>query len=283
MWQSMPTTFEARQRRGAAVAGQRLVVGDAELVVLQAGRDVGVGPGVDVGIDAQADLRRATGGHRRARQQLQLRPALSTLKQRTPAIKRPLHFGARLADAREHHLRGVAAGRQHALEFAAGDDVEAAAGLGEGLQHGQAGVGLHGVAEQMRRGRPGRAGRRRRRRSMARCEYTYSGVPKSRASASSEQPSSCRSLPWRARKGAPGRLIAAPRPKRPLQARPTPHWPGTWPHSAAAAGPSGHSRLPGQPGPTAASGPSGRGAAHAGPSGLHSISTLHACSEFYRP
>ena len=64
--------LQARQRRGAAVAGQRLVVGDAELVVLQAGGDVGVGAGVDVGIDAQADPRRAAHGQRLLRQQLQL-------------------------------------------------------------------------------------------------------------------------------------------------------------------------------------------------------------------
>jgi hypothetical protein len=42
---------------------------------------------------------------------------------------------------------GCCAGRQHALEFAARDDVEAAAGLCQHLQDGQRGVGLHGVAD----------------------------------------------------------------------------------------------------------------------------------------
>ena len=42
---------------GAAVEGQRVVVGHAELGFLEAGRDIGVGLGVDVRIDAQADRR----------------------------------------------------------------------------------------------------------------------------------------------------------------------------------------------------------------------------------
>ena len=64
-------------------------------------------------------------------------------------FERLLHLGARLADAGEHHPRRIDAGGQHALELAARDDVEAAAGFGEGLQHGQAGVGLHRVADQV--------------------------------------------------------------------------------------------------------------------------------------
>ena len=55
---------QPRQRGGAAVGGQRLVVGDAELVVLQPGGDVGVGAGIDVGVDAQAHRRGAALGRR---------------------------------------------------------------------------------------------------------------------------------------------------------------------------------------------------------------------------
>jgi hypothetical protein len=43
---------------------------------------------------------------------------------------------------------GSCADRQHARQFAAGDDVEAAAGLREHLQHAQRRVGLHRVADQ---------------------------------------------------------------------------------------------------------------------------------------
>ena len=133
----------------AAVAGHRLVMRDAELVVLQAGGDVGVRAGVDVGVDAQADLRRAPFGHGHLRQQVQLALALD-VEAAHAGLQRAAHLGAGLADAREHHLRGLAAGRQHAFELAGRDDVEAAAGLREGLQHGQAGVGLHRITKQVR-------------------------------------------------------------------------------------------------------------------------------------
>jgi hypothetical protein len=65
------------------------------------------------------------------------------LKQRTPASS------ACLADAGEHHFRCRRTDRQHARQFAAADDVEAAAQLGEDLQHGQVRVGLHRVAQQV--------------------------------------------------------------------------------------------------------------------------------------
>ena len=138
------------QRGGAAVAGQRLVVGDAELVVLQAGGDVGVRAGVDVGVDAQAHLRRAARPPPPRCDSSSSSPSLSTLKQRTPACS-ARRISARVLPTPENTTRrGVAAGGEHALELAARDDVEAAAGPREGLQHGQAGVGLHRVAEQVR-------------------------------------------------------------------------------------------------------------------------------------
>jgi len=66
--------FDARQRRRLLVGGECLAMGDAELVALQAGRDVRMGAGVDIRVDAQADRRAATGldGDGRQRQQLAL-------------------------------------------------------------------------------------------------------------------------------------------------------------------------------------------------------------------
>ena len=59
---------QVRQRAGAAVERQRVLVGHAELAFLEAGGDVGMGARVDVGIDAQADRRRpAASPPRRAR------------------------------------------------------------------------------------------------------------------------------------------------------------------------------------------------------------------------
>ena len=58
------------------------------------------------------------------------------------------HLGGGLADAGEDHLASIAAGGQHAGQFAAGDDVEAGAQLGEYRQHAKAGVGLDRVAHQ---------------------------------------------------------------------------------------------------------------------------------------
>ena len=68
------------------------------------------------------------------------------------ALQRVFHFGGGFADAREDDLRGIAAGLKDAVEFAAGDDVETRAGLGEERQHGQRGVGLHRVANGVRQG-----------------------------------------------------------------------------------------------------------------------------------
>jgi hypothetical protein len=63
--------------------------------------------------------------------------SLSTLKQAMPSVQRHAHFGACLADTRKDDALRVSAGGQHALEFTARDDVEAAAGLASRLQDAQ--------------------------------------------------------------------------------------------------------------------------------------------------
>ncbi|ODN70349.1 hypothetical protein A6302_02327 [Methylobrevis pamukkalensis] len=45
---------DARQRRGPGIDPARLAPGNAELVLRLAGRDLGVGEGIDVGIDPEA-------------------------------------------------------------------------------------------------------------------------------------------------------------------------------------------------------------------------------------
>jgi hypothetical protein len=63
-----------------------------------------------------------------------------------PICKRLFHFGAGFANARKNHFGRIATCRQDAGQLTARDDVKAAAGIGKNLQHRQAGVGLHGVA-----------------------------------------------------------------------------------------------------------------------------------------
>jgi hypothetical protein len=85
-----------------------------------------MGLGIDVGIDAQAHpapppARAGDGGER-----LELADALDVEAEHAGS-ERLRHLGAGLADAGEDDPRRIAAGRQHPLELAAGDDVEAAA------------------------------------------------------------------------------------------------------------------------------------------------------------
>ena len=64
-------------------------------------------------------------------------------------IQRHAHFRAALAHAGEHHLACIAASRQHALQFAAGNDVETGAQARERIQDRKIGIGLYRVANQM--------------------------------------------------------------------------------------------------------------------------------------
>ena len=104
--------------------------------------------GIDVGVDAQADASAAPVLARHLGQHAELGLALDVEAEHA-GVERLAHLAARLADPREDHPRRVAAGDEDAIELAAGDDVEAAAGLGEGLQHCQRRIGLHRVADEV--------------------------------------------------------------------------------------------------------------------------------------
>ena len=132
---------------GLAVEVEGLGEGHAELVAAQAGGDVGVGVGVDVGVHAEGDRRALAelGGH--VVQAVELGGGFD-VEAADAGLEGEAHLVDALADAREDHLARVAAGRQHAGQLAAGDDVEAGAELGEHRQDAQAGVGLDRVADQ---------------------------------------------------------------------------------------------------------------------------------------
>ena len=68
------------------------------------------------------------------------------------AFQRIFHFRGGLADAGEDDLRRVAARLKDAVQFAAGDDVEARAGLGQQRENGERRVGLYRVTDGVRQG-----------------------------------------------------------------------------------------------------------------------------------
>ena len=150
--------LEARQRRCAPVRCQRLVVRDAELVALQAGRDVGVRLGVDVGVDAQAD-RRVRPLSAATSDSVCSSASLSTLKHRTPASSArriSCALSCRRRRTRPWSASPPAASTRSSSPPETMSKPQPA--CGEGLQHRQGRVGLHRIADQVRRGRPARAG-----------------------------------------------------------------------------------------------------------------------------
>ena len=108
-----------------------------------------MGGGVHVGVhaDGKAGLHAAARGHGVDQRQFRFRLAIEAVD---AARERVFHFGRGLAHAGENHLGRIAAGLEHAKQFAAGNDVEARAGFGQQRQHGQRRVGLHGVADGVR-------------------------------------------------------------------------------------------------------------------------------------
>ena len=121
-------------------------MGDAELVALQAGGNVGVGLGVHIRIDPNADRCALAQTGRHVVEHFEFGFAFD-VEAANAQFERAAHLGAGLADPREDHPRRRDAGGQHAFEFATGDDVKAAAGPGKDLQDAQRGVGLHGIAD----------------------------------------------------------------------------------------------------------------------------------------
>ncbi len=106
-----------------------------------------MGSGIDIRVHAQAHAGRPAFRGGDLRQHFELGDAFD-VEAHHVGSERLAHLGARLADAGEDDLRRIAAGGDHALEFAAGDDVEAASGAGEGLQHREIRVRLERIADQ---------------------------------------------------------------------------------------------------------------------------------------
>src|SRR4026209_648896 len=96
---------------------------DAELVLAQAGGNVGLGTRVDVGIDAQRDRRAPAKAARYLVNAGELGLGFN-VDTADALLQRELDLGFALAHTREKRLARVAAGGEHARELSAGDDVE---------------------------------------------------------------------------------------------------------------------------------------------------------------
>jgi len=139
--------LNVRQGSGAAVERQRIVVGDAELGFLEAGRDIGVRLRVDVRIDAQADRRFLAALARHFVEAFEFGGGFD-VEAEDAGIQRLFHFRRRLADAGEDDFLRIGTGGQDALQLTAGHNVETCAEAGEDIENGEIGIGFDGVADQ---------------------------------------------------------------------------------------------------------------------------------------
>ncbi len=139
--------LEPRQLGGVVIDLAGATDRDAELVLGLAGRDLGVGLGVDVRIDPHGDARSAPLAHGERRDERELRLGLD-IDAEDPFVEGERELGRGLADAGEHDLAGSDTGGARALELAARDHVRTGAERGQRLDHRLVGVRLHGVADQ---------------------------------------------------------------------------------------------------------------------------------------
>ena len=108
-----------------------------------------MGTGVDVGIDPQRDRRDHTPLRGHLLQPFQLVGGFD-VEAVHAHFQGAAHVVTGLADAGEHHPVRIATGGQDALQFTAGNDVEAGAEAGQDIEHAEVGVGLDGKADQVR-------------------------------------------------------------------------------------------------------------------------------------
>src|SRR5277367_2066440 len=116
----------ARLRR-RAIDRPRLADIDAELVLAQSGRDVGMSLSKDIRVHPQGNPCADPLLRRPLSEQLDLRLTLY-VKNEDAGTQRKVHLGRRLPYSRENNpLGGLLAERQHPFQFATRNDVETAA------------------------------------------------------------------------------------------------------------------------------------------------------------
>ncbi len=142
MWTLTPAGSRFGKLSCSAVDFAGALDGDAELVLAQAGRDVGVRLGEDVGVDAEGDPGGLACGAGALAEELELGFALY-VEEEDVGVEGCVHLPDLLADAGEDDAcERCWGGAADALQLAAGDDVESAALPGEQLEDGERGSWL---------------------------------------------------------------------------------------------------------------------------------------------
>ncbi len=132
---------------GFAVDGAGDVDVDAELVLAEAGGDVGVGLGEDVGVDAEGEAGADVESFGAGGEEVEFGLGLD-VEEEDVGVEGGVDLPDLLAYAGEDDFfEGGFVGFADALEFAAGDDVEACSLLREEAEDGERGVGFDGVAD----------------------------------------------------------------------------------------------------------------------------------------
>ena len=135
---------QALQGAGVLIKRQRLFMGNTKLVVLQAGGDVGVGFGVNIGVDANADGRHPTQFQRHGVDDFKLGRALDVEAQ-NPCFQGAGNFSPGFAHTRKNHVLSQSARCQDPVQLTLRDHIKTTTGPSKELQNSQVGVGLHGV------------------------------------------------------------------------------------------------------------------------------------------
>ena len=132
---------------GAGVNVTRAADGNAEFVLGLSGCDLGVGLGIDVGIDADRNIGGATltGGDRG--EELKLGFGFD-VDAENALLDRKREFACGLADTGEHGLLRRNTRGAGAQQLALGDDVGPRAEPGKRRNHRLVGIGFHRVANQ---------------------------------------------------------------------------------------------------------------------------------------
>ena len=138
----------ARQLRRMGIDLAGAADRNAELVLRLAGRDLGVGPGVDVRIDAQRDGGAAALWRRRWRRAASSSGSDSTLTHRMSASTAAASSASVLPTPENMIFVRRDAGRSARCQFAARHHVGAGAEPGQRPDHRLVGIRLHGVADQ---------------------------------------------------------------------------------------------------------------------------------------
>src|SRR5262249_2510345 len=128
---------------------ERVFERDAELVLLASSGNVGMGLRIDVRIYPQAYARLFASGLRQLIDPMQLGRGLDVEAQ-NPGLERLSDLLPALAHAGEHAFARVCSRSQHTGQLTSRHDIEAAAEAGKQIQHGEVGIGLDRIADEVR-------------------------------------------------------------------------------------------------------------------------------------